>query len=93
MYNSLLIFDLEKLNKLRDEIKLDKNTNESIKNKLKEIFILYKNIRYKALSLSKNYLNDEDILRLNKSIKLYDDSTHNNIIYPNNKLYKDEYIK
>ena len=96
MYNSLLITDLEQLNKLRDERELYKNTHESyenIQNKVREIYILYNIIRQKANSLSKIYLNDNDILRLNNGLKLYDDAKHNSIIYPFNKLYNDEYVK
>lgn len=96
MYNSLLITDLEQLTRVRQELELYKNTHESyenIQNKSKEIWILINDIRHKAISLSKIYLDDNDILRLNNSIKIYDDATHNSIVYPFNKLYNDEYIK
>ena len=96
MYNSLLITDLEELTRFRQELELYKNTHESyenIQNKIKEIWRLFNNIRWKAISLSRIYLNDNDILRLNNSLKLYDDAKQNNIVYPFNKLYNDEYIK
>ena len=96
MKNSLLIKDIEQLNRLRDELELYKNTHESYENnqnKVKEIYKLYNIIRDKAISLSKIYLNDNDILRLSNNLKLYDDAKHNSIIYPFNKLYNDEYIK